>query len=238
MLTKQNRSFFSGFTLIELLVSITIIGILVSLGLAAVMRSRETARNTQCKSKLRQLGIALQDHNTKFGKLPKDGDNGWGFCVFLLPTLEQSALFDQLSPLSSPLTSTTTANTGTTDTVLSIFQCPTFDGSPQLSNKFGRSNYLGNEDIFKYKFNLIDVYDGESNTIMVGETVNDHAWALPGTGSFSSIPNSGGSYGSHHSGGANFVMCDSSVKFISETVDQTIFQALGTTEGREVIGEY
>jgi len=238
MSSKQNKKTARGFTLIELLVSITIIGILVSLGLAAVMRSRETARNTQCKSKLRQLGLALQDHNTKFGKLPKDGDNGWGYSVFLLPGLEQSALSDKISPLTSPLTSTTMANAGTTDTILPIFQCPSFDGSPQLSNKFARSSYVGNEDIFKYKFDLVDVYDGESNTIMVGETVNDHAWALPGTGSYSSSPNGGGSYGSQHAGGANFVMCDSSVKFISESIDQGTFQALGTTEGREVIGEF
>ncbi len=238
MLLKQNSKTARGFTLIELLVAMAIIGVLISLGLAAVTRARQTARNTQCKNKLRQIGIALQDHHTQFGKLPKDGTNGWAYSVFILPKLEQSGLYSQLSPLSSSLTNTSSASAGTTDTILPIFRCPYFNKNPQLSNNFGRSNYIGNGDIFNYQFELADVYDGESNTIMVGETVSDHAWALPGTGNCSSPPNGGGSFGSQHIGGANFVMCDGSVKFISESVDQGSFQALGTTDGREVIGEF
>jgi prepilin-type N-terminal cleavage/methylation domain-containing protein/prepilin-type processing-associated H-X9-DG protein len=47
-------------------------------------------------------------------------------------------------------------------------------------------------------------------------------------------------FGSKHSGGANFLFCDGSVKFLSDNLDYVnVFQALATPEGAEVIsGNY
>jgi len=64
----------SAFTLVELLVVIAIIGMLVALLLPAVQYARESARITQCKSNLRQIGLALDQYVDKQGSRGKFPD--------------------------------------------------------------------------------------------------------------------------------------------------------------------
>jgi prepilin-type N-terminal cleavage/methylation domain-containing protein/prepilin-type processing-associated H-X9-DG protein len=100
-----------GFTLLELLVVIAIIGVLVALLLPAVQAAREAARLTHCKNNLKQLGLALQNYHAANGRFPFAGaDYGWcrypevagslqirnwNGLVFLLPYLEQQAIYDR-----------------------------------------------------------------------------------------------------------------------------------------------
>ena len=45
-------------------------------------------------------------------------------------------------------------------------------------------------------------------------------------------------FGSYHIGGAQYTLCDGSVRFISENVDLNLYRSLGTRAGGEVVGEY
>ncbi len=101
----QHHSRRRGFTLIELLVVIAIIAVLIALLLPAVQQAREAARRTQCKSSLKQIGLALHNYHDTARILPPgmfgapgtaDGSL-WGWGTMILPQIDQAPLYNQLS---------------------------------------------------------------------------------------------------------------------------------------------
>jgi len=227
----------SGFSLVELLVALAVIGLLVALLLPAVQSAREGARRTQCRNNLHQIGLALENHAEQFGHYPQDGERGHGFGTYLLALLDQRALYDKIDPLNAPLPpGSVVPETG--DVVLAVFRCPSAPDADRLASGYARSSYIGNGEIFRQATEFRDILDGDSQTMSVGETSGDHAWALPGTASTSLAPNGGGGFSSEHAGGIHILLCDGAVRFISDSIDLATFQALGTPAGREVVGEF
>src|SRR5690349_22852048 len=62
-----------GFTLVELLVVIAIIGVLVALLLPAVQAAREAARRTQCTNHIKQMMLAMHNHESSKKCFPSGG---------------------------------------------------------------------------------------------------------------------------------------------------------------------
>jgi prepilin-type N-terminal cleavage/methylation domain-containing protein/prepilin-type processing-associated H-X9-DG protein len=110
-----------AFTLVELLVVIAIIGVLVALLLPAVQAAREAARRSQCSNNLKQIGLAFANYESVFQRLPPASTVPWwpsgknqndfldltvpfgpNWAVFILPFVEQQALYDQAGVTSYP----------------------------------------------------------------------------------------------------------------------------------------
>lgn len=135
-----------GFTLVELLVVIAIIGILVALLLPAVQAAREAARRTECTNNMKQLGLALHNYHDTHQAFPPGvvttlpnnlrgctaTPQAWGWLTFILPFMEQQAVYDQLGVTERTLNELLqSADRNLVHTVIKPYRCPT-DQTPDV----------------------------------------------------------------------------------------------------------
>ena len=129
-----------GFTLIELLVVIAIIAVLIALLLPAVQQAREAARRSTCKNNLKQLGLGLHNYHETYNAFPPgyidlrgagtvaDNHGHWAWSAFLLPQIDQSALFNNLNVGGVRPTTAITTNRIEMQSRLPGFRCPSDTG--------------------------------------------------------------------------------------------------------------
>jgi prepilin-type N-terminal cleavage/methylation domain-containing protein/prepilin-type processing-associated H-X9-DG protein len=142
-----------GFTLVELLVVIAIIGILVALLLPAIQAARAAARRTQCTSNMKQLALALHNHNTALQRFPIGTydyiDNPTPIVPALtingvvqvrrcwmqdtMPYFEDQSLYDQFAAYMRTSGATAHMFPGNT-TIVPMLMCPSDPTSPKTSS--------------------------------------------------------------------------------------------------------
>ena len=159
-----------GFTLIELLVVIAIIAILIALLLPAVQKVRDAAARTQCANNLKQIGLAIHNYHDVKKFLPSAGcddglplssgpwpdvGEGTNWSVFILPYIEQGALYNRLT-FNGDSGWANNAGTGSAlnncnaaaGVVIPIYRCPADPHPPLIHNGSNAGNQQVNRNSY------------------------------------------------------------------------------------------
>jgi prepilin-type N-terminal cleavage/methylation domain-containing protein len=252
-----------GFTLVELMTAVAIIGVLMSLLLAAVQATRETARKMSCANNLRNQLVALQDYHAAHQRFPagrnqyKSVEYGWGF--YLLPHLEQPGLYAQFNR-AKPWDDT--VNVALAATPLKIFRCPS-----TILKTPGKSDYAGVIGSFEGNISgigiengvmvsttplrpnsirLNDVIDGASNTLIVAESadrmVDSSSRWVSGSNCVIHDDHLGGKAQgilfSFHTSGTHVGFADGRVQFMPEATSDQIISAICTRASGEIVASF
>lgn len=170
----------SAFTLYQLLIILALLGILFGLMLPAVAKVREAAGRTQSINNLKQMALALHNYYDANGSMPPGVDaNGFSTAAYLLPYLEQAAVFQRIDFKKSI---DDKANAFARGLRFKVFLSPQ-DPVNSVTTDFGATNYLAsagskpaladNDGVLftNSQLKFPDVTDGTSNTLLFGETL-------------------------------------------------------------------
>ena len=92
-----------GFTVVETLVVLGIVAILCAVAVPAIQSSRQAARLSQCKDRLKQIGLALHNYHETFATFPpgfvvggNDVYHGWSWSLFIVPFIDSNPFYNRI----------------------------------------------------------------------------------------------------------------------------------------------
>lgn len=185
----------SAFTLVELLVVMSIIAILAAMLMPAVNAVREQARRTQCTNNMRNVALALVQHDANKGVLPGFRDyipgttNSISWVYPTLPYIERNDIYKAYGA-NGPRRGDTPSE------FIKIITCPN-DGTARSGTNMSyvvNSGVSGNNDTFAHavfhaidnvnnpvrvSLSMISGGDGTAQTLMLSENIDATRWTTP-----------------------------------------------------------
>ena len=217
--------------------------------LPAVGAAQDAAQRAQASNNLKQIALAWHNYHDTFRGFPRDSYDADGkpllsWRVHILPYIEQQALYEQFH-LDEPWDSE--HNKGL------IAKMPPVYIAPGGANKDNKTVYLApvgeamimpqlkpeqiKEDAkFPVGLRIASITDGTSNTIMVVEANEEVAvaWTKPQDLKINKDEPIKGLVGLRRQG-FQAALCDGSVQFFSEFIDEDLLNGLFTRNGGEIV---
>ena len=190
-----------AFSMIELLVVIAIIATLIGLMLPAVQRARMAMRRVESANNLKQLALAAHDWHSTRGTLPPalgwgnpsnqyvEGDANGTFFFMLLPYIDANAIYQEFYGILDLNNWASTGGDNQDPIPLPVLpdNVPAFRGNLSYPTKnpkqftsmldsaaYGRpgaTSYLANKDLLDKRYDLGQIPDGSTNTMMIAEGI-------------------------------------------------------------------
>ncbi|MCC6126433.1 MAG: DUF1559 domain-containing protein [Pirellulales bacterium] len=211
----------------------------IGLLLPAVQAAREAARRARSMNNLKQISLALLNHEAANNVLPpafkadKGGKPLLSWRVLILPYLEENSLYEQFK-LDEPWDSE--HNKKLLDKMPDVYKNP----NSRLAGE-GKTNYLavrGAKTIFSggTGTKIRDISDGTSNTITVVEASDERAvpWTKPDDFEYDENDPIEGLVG-FRSGIFLAAFADGHVQAISQSIDAKVLKACFTRDGGEAV---
>lgn len=144
-----------GFTCVELVTCASVVIVMMSLCMPAVLMAWQQSRSDVCKNNLKRLGLALHNYHDVYRMFPPGWvtrevkglqTQGFGWQTGLLPYIDQGNVSNLLSPDGGGFDEMDEARMQAAKTRIRTFRCPS-DTTPEFNpfrEEWPTSNYSGN----------------------------------------------------------------------------------------------
>jgi prepilin-type processing-associated H-X9-DG protein len=244
-----------------LVLAIVLAGGLLVTGIGKV---RDAANRTQCSNNLRQIGLGQHNYQATYNYFPRAAEPNsdlaaerrLSWLLITLPFLEADNLYPRIDKKKAW---DAEENRFVALIVIRTYHCPGYPNQPPQSTLVP-SHYVGIGGLgadaavlplqdsragffgFEREINLTDIEGHTSTLLMAMETLHvSGAWTAAGRPTVRGLEQAGvptnradREFGGIHSGGMNALFADASVRFIRDSADPRLLEAMATLQDSKV----